>query len=194
MSFRLASEVGASMAPAMMAPMHAQIDPEVAGSESRDLNVAHHCGCRLASRSDDASGSAVHHLVCNHPSHDFIIDMNEARESFDNVGFPSGSLHQLARMFSRHALEEASPGAILAINPVVQGGSHDERTQGADEESGSEAPLAASGERDRESDQKPARRRAGRAAKQPSAASQGQLEGRGGTALARLLDGQKADP
>ena len=196
-SFKLASEVSASMASTMMAPIYAQINPDVAGSENRDLNVAFHYGCRLSGRSGNANSAAVLRLVYDYPSHDFIIDMAEARELFHSVGFPTEGLYRLVRMFSDYALEEASPGVILALTPVIQGGSHDEQPDEAAEAAegtSPEAPVADSGEPDRQGDQEAARRRARGAPKQSASATQDQLQGADGAALVGLLGGKVTDP
>lgn len=149
-SFKLASELSASMASTMMAPIYAQINPETVGSENRDLNIAFEYGSRLIVCSSNASVQSVFKLVYGYPSHDFIIDGDEARQLFTNVDYPSESLYQLVGFFGDAAYDEAEPSLVQALIPVpIEGVEEDDdfdagtgRSEGPDDGSdGAGAPL-----------------------------------------------------
>ena len=158
-SFKLASELSAKMASTMMASVYGQINPEVVGSEERDLDVAFHYGCRLARISGNASPNAVIHLVRGYPSHDFIIDAREAAQLFENVDYPSENLYRLVKHLPDHLMQEASPSFVHALKAVHMEEQNDVEIPSADpdEGTGAEAQMEASGGGDRPSDQEPER-------------------------------------
>lgn len=111
--FKLASELSANMASTMLAPVYAQINPEVVGSENRDLDIATEYGNRLAKISGNAGGHTVDHLVKCYPSHDFIIDVEEASELFHRVSEPSENLYTIIGMLGEGCYQEA-PNTVVA--------------------------------------------------------------------------------
>jgi hypothetical protein len=114
-SFKLASEVSSTMAGQMMSGVFGQINPEVVGSEKRDLEVAREYGERLIAGSSNASSSAVHTLVYGYPSHDFIIDDDEAKDLFKNVELPRDSLYQIVGFLGEAVYNEATPTVAVAL-------------------------------------------------------------------------------
>src|SRR4051794_26083974 len=74
----------------------AQIYPELVGEEYRDMQVAHEYALRLAKIGKNIEGNAIHRLVNDYPSHDFVIDLREAREIFNKVARPPVWLRDLA--------------------------------------------------------------------------------------------------
>lgn len=188
-SFKLASELSATMASTMMAPVYGQINPEIVGSENRDLDVAFHYGCRLATKSGNASHIAVHRLVHDYPSHDFIIDADEARDLFHNVNYPSENLYGLVRMLGDHAYDEAAPEFVRALTVIKLEGENDEQPgdQDTEDDTSAEAPLENSGGADRPSDQEPSRHRRRNRSEQPPALEQDKASGVDGTAVTELL-------
>jgi hypothetical protein len=109
-SFRVASELSANISAGLLTPVYAQMNPDLIGSDYRDLNVALQYGLRLARVSKNASISTVFHLVEHYPSHDFIIDNEEAGELFENVEDPSEQLYDLlATLGERAYIEQDSP-------------------------------------------------------------------------------------
>lgn len=156
-SFKLASELSASMASAMMAPVYAQINPDVVGSENRDLQIAFEYGRRLVEFCGNASPEAVFALVHNYPAHDFIIDDDEARTLFNRVDYPSENLYRLIPFLGEAAYDEAKvtqAGALTRLIDVTKEDDHDRDEDGeavavADEPA---EPVAGSGQADRPSD------------------------------------------
>lgn len=118
-SFKLASELSATMASTMMTPVYAQINPEIVGAENRDLDIAYAYGTRLTAVSGNAGVETVFNLIHGYPSHDFIIDAKEAGELFNNVEQPREELYQILAALSEAAYGEASPSIVAALTRKV---------------------------------------------------------------------------
>jgi hypothetical protein len=114
-SFKLASEISTRLACQLMTPIYGQLNPDVIGSDFRDLNVAMEYGRRLAKICNNPKPHAVRHLVRNYPSHDFIIDDDEARSLFIDVEVPKPSLYALIECFDSMAFEEQEKATVLAM-------------------------------------------------------------------------------
>lgn len=121
-SFRLASDLSATMTSSIMSAVYGKMDPEVVGGDQRDLEVALHYGLRLAEKSGNASPQTVYHLVNSYPAHDFIIDDDEARTLFENVGFPSSELMLLSAVCGDQypGAEGVSVRSLVEPEPEVE--------------------------------------------------------------------------
>ena len=118
-SFPVASNVASTIAVGTMSPIFAQLSPNVIGGDYRDLDVAIHYGERLAAYSENISSVAIQHLTKNYPSHDFIIDMEEAKELFRRVESPSLSLWKLIGEFADIVLSESDEGVVWRVSDVT---------------------------------------------------------------------------
>jgi hypothetical protein len=78
-----------------MAKVYEQINPEALGRDVRDLNVAMEYCVRLNKRSKNLKADGIQRLVHGYPSHDFVIDLEEAREIFERVGAPTRALYDV---------------------------------------------------------------------------------------------------
>jgi len=118
-SFRLAAEISANMVGDLMAPVFGQISPDVVGSDWRDLQVALHYGIRLASHYGNAPPETVRHLVENYPSHDFVIDNEEADNMFVDVNVPSDHIYDIMKLILEvhgdSAYNEDPEGIVMAL-------------------------------------------------------------------------------
>jgi hypothetical protein len=94
-SFRLAAEIAAKAAGQMMSSIYAQINPEALGQDFMDLRVAERYCERLNKKSGNIRLGAIHRLVYDYPSHDFVIDFEEAKEIFHNVELPTPAVVSL---------------------------------------------------------------------------------------------------
>ena len=130
--FKIAAELSVSMTSALMAPVYAQINPDTVGNDRRNLEVALDYGRRLASVSGNASSSAIQHLVSHYPSHDFIIDFEEAGELFGSVSTPSQALYELVGSLGDDAYDEAAETVVKALHDAMprreDGDEDEERT------------------------------------------------------------------
>lgn len=167
-SFKLASELSANMASTMMQPIYAQINPEIVGSENRDLDIAYQYGSRLAEIGGNATPEQVYALVNGYPSHDFIIDSREAEALFKNIELPHASLYAIAAAVENAAYDEADPTIVSNLNRLAakhkagaqakqdQENEHS-RTEKPDQSGGSgDTGVDGSGTGDRQSDPEPA--------------------------------------
>ena len=118
-SFKLAAEVSSNMVGDLMAPVFSQISPDVVGSDWRDLQVAFHYGIRLAAHYGNAPALTVRHLIEHYPSHDFVIDNEEAEGMFVDVNFPSEHIYSIMKlmleMHSDSAYNEDPEGIVMAL-------------------------------------------------------------------------------
>lgn len=153
-SFKIASDVSATMASQMMSGVYEQINPEIVGSEKRDLEVAREYGERLIACSGNSSEAAVYTLVYGYPSHDFIIDDEEARHLFKNVDYPTDSLYQIVGILGDAVYNEATPSVVVALTRKDRDIEHDHDDQGAPDADGigAEQSVDVGRQADREGD------------------------------------------
>jgi hypothetical protein len=114
-SFEMASRIASQMAVQLVAPVLAKIDPDVIGSDHRDLNVAIEYGRRLAEIGGNVKPGTVDHLVSAYPSHDFIVDEKEARSLFRATERPVPELYKLVASVAQIAYSEARPAVIAKL-------------------------------------------------------------------------------
>jgi hypothetical protein len=158
-SFKLASSLAADMSSKLLAQVYAQISPDTVGNEQRDLDIAVQYGVRLDSFSDNASsGHTVYHLVRCYPSHDFIIDDEEARELFDNVDVPSVELYrllgELVGEFGGIVLNEAEEPIVvpLTAKAFLEDDDDDSEDSAVDSDAGGALEVDDSGGADQRGD------------------------------------------
>ncbi len=83
--FEVASRVASTIATGVMTPVYQQIDPESLGNDLRDLSIATAYGERLLDYSKNTVKGTLRKLVEEYPSHNFIIDREEAKKLFLNI-------------------------------------------------------------------------------------------------------------
>lgn len=145
----MASELSAGMTSTALAPIYAQMNPDVIGSEHRDLHVATEYGDRLASKSCNAKINTVERLVKDYPAHDFVIDMEEAKELFRNVDYPSENLYRVVGALGPGAYNEAPGTMVFALAQFATEEKEDGEDSGGDERSSAEQEVDDSGGEDR---------------------------------------------
>jgi len=119
-SFRLAADIASKMTSDLMSPVFAQLNPDVIGSDYRDLSVATEYGSRLAKISENARQDSVRRLVSEYPSHDFIIDRDEAKTLFKCIGDPTDELYNLVGFISQLTHKPSSTGIIAAVSDALE--------------------------------------------------------------------------
>ncbi len=97
-SFETASRIASDIVNGVMPSVYSQISPDSLGSDLRDLRIAQAYGERLSEISGNPKPGAVSHLVSRYPSHDFIIDRDEADELFEHVKDTPEGLHDLIKL------------------------------------------------------------------------------------------------
>ncbi len=153
-SFRLASETAQALVGQLMSPIYGQLNPESIGSDFRDLEVALEYGIRLARQSGNADFQSVHQLVNKYPSHDFIIDDDEARTLFRFVDRPTDELYALLGCLGLKAFDEAQEAEVYQLGEEEHDHSNDTKEDVADDEvrTKKSSGLDSSEEADQQSD------------------------------------------
>ena len=118
-SFPVASNVAGDMAARVMSPIFAQISPNVLGSDYRDLQVAIEYGSRLAQTGGNISAIAVQFLTEQYPSHDFIIDMQEAEALFNDVLPPEDVIWPLLNHIEKITFSPQEPTIVINLLAMV---------------------------------------------------------------------------
>lgn len=116
-SFKLASDVSTQICSALLSPVYGQINPDIVGSEHRDLNVARDYALRLASVSKNSPESSIRKLVRDYPSHDFVIDFREAKELFHSVNYPEKELFSLLVDYGEAAFVQTGDRVAATLIP-----------------------------------------------------------------------------
>lgn len=148
--FETASKVASSLAGSVMASVYAQIDPDILGENHRNLRIAEEYGRRLAKSGKNMKPGGIRRLVHDYPSHDFVIDMDEATELFERVTYPPSSLVALFLSLEEIALKPRAEPCVgrLALFKDDDGESSeqeedaDHAQQGEEDGTGEEAPEA----------------------------------------------------
>lgn len=96
-SFKLAADISARMSAQLMSKIYEQINPDALGQDARDLNIATEYCKRLNKRGKNIRSEAIERLVHGYPSHDFVIDLEEAQEIFQRVEKPSQALYDIMK-------------------------------------------------------------------------------------------------
>lgn len=135
-TFKTAAEISSSMMTGLMSEVFKQINPDVIGSDYRDLNVALQYGRRLAANSDNCDLSTVMRLVRNYPSHDFIIGAEEAADLFDDVEEPDDLVYGFLGEIGDIGYNEANPPIVVNYSKLLKGNpaSNNAETESEDEE------------------------------------------------------------
>jgi Serine dehydrogenase proteinase len=74
-----AMEISSQLAVGLIAPISGQIDPLKLGEIQRSVNIAREYGKRLCAKTE-----LITNLIIEYPSHDFVIDFEEAQKLFGN--------------------------------------------------------------------------------------------------------------
>lgn len=131
-SFKVAADISARTASDIVGKIYEQINPDSLGQDFRDLNVATKYGERLNKRSGNIKETGIQRLVHDYPSHDFVIDVEEAKEIFNHVDNPSGTIYDfmLANLHDLMRPKGRKDAVIRMVdNDVVEEEKHDAQKQ-----------------------------------------------------------------
>lgn len=185
-SFKLASDISWRLTGELLSPVFGQMNPDVIGSDFRDLQVATEYGNRLAKSSGNPKSDTVRKLVSDYPSHDFIIDREEAEDLFENVDSPSEELYDLLQLLSGVTYRQASPPIVTACSSKED--SEDEQKEegqnATDDTPPASPPVAESGNSDRKRDR--------RSRQRPNTGSDGSEDGQSAASPGNGAEGNSA--
>ena len=129
-SFDVASRIASKITTGVMSPVYAQVDPKSLGNDLRDLSVATAYGERLVGHGGNATLETVRRLVEDYPTHEFIIDREEARELFKNVSEPTSEMQDLMVALGEIVYSVQSPHLIMRLDKELK------QTEATDDEDG----------------------------------------------------------
>lgn len=120
LSTKMAAELAATMTVGVMNPIYGQLDPIRIGEVERFVRIAQEYGERL--RTSNVSRGAIERLLSSYPSHEFVIDRDEARELFEAVDIPTDDLEFVAEIFigTHHPTAEKMESFINFLNPELE--------------------------------------------------------------------------
>lgn len=119
-SLEVSSRIATNLTAQVMAPIYAQIDPHNLGTDLRDLNVATAYGRRLSKYGKNVRNRTIDRLVEEYPSHDFIIDKEEAEDLFHKVDDLSADVNRLVVSLGRAVYSPQSPHVVKRLDRLVE--------------------------------------------------------------------------
>lgn len=116
LSTKMAAELAASMTVGVMEPIYGQLDPIRIGEMERFVRIAQEYGDRLSTT--NVSRGTIERLLSSYPSHEFVIDRDEARELFNRVEIPIDELEFIAQVFigTHHPTAEKMDSFVNYLN------------------------------------------------------------------------------
>jgi len=120
--FRTAADLATNLAVGLFSSVYSQLDPTAIGEDHRDLYVALAYGERLARHSRNLKPNAVTNLVHKYPSHDFVIDSDEAKTLFINVNRPPNDIFELLELLGPEAMKPLTDedGLFRFLSPELE--------------------------------------------------------------------------
>ena len=91
-SFKMATDIATRISADVMRTVYDHVNVDAIGEDARNLAVAIEYCQRLDKRFNNLKAGCADRLVHDYPSHDFVIDSDEAQELFARVELPSPTL------------------------------------------------------------------------------------------------------
>lgn len=124
-SFKMASEIAGKVTGEIMRNVYDHVNIESIGEDARNLSVASEYCARLASKSDNLRKGCIERLVHGYVSHDFVIDVEEARTLFRRVEIPTDTLYRLLEEHQQDLMVPTTGDAVVKIltpSSSIEGG------------------------------------------------------------------------
>jgi hypothetical protein len=116
---KTAADIASSLAVGLYQPIFGQVDPMRLGEMDRAVRIAFEYGTRLDANSKNLKEGALERLVAKYPSHEFVIDAEEAGEIFKQVRPPTNDEKALVRHIkplTRSPLDDGHRAVRLYLN------------------------------------------------------------------------------
>jgi Serine dehydrogenase proteinase len=113
-STKLAAEIAAQVASGAYDQIYSQIDPVQLGDIERAINIASDYGTRIQSKNIKAG--TIDKLVSGYSSHNFVIDLKEAKTLFNIVREPDTVEEELGACISSVTRDQTNDTFIWALN------------------------------------------------------------------------------
>ena len=117
-STKLASDIATKLAIGVYDNIYGQIDPVQLGAIERAINIASDYAKRLQSK--NVKLGAIDKLVNRYPSHSFVIDIEEARDLFQNVRVPDDVEQQLGECIAHVLRDQSQTSFTMKLNEPEQ--------------------------------------------------------------------------
>ena len=117
LSTRGAAERASELAVGLVSPISAQLDPDQIGEVERGVSMAREYARRI-DRGNLKPG-ALDRLVSGYPSHDFVIDREEARDLFQRVRPPTADETELLTFVEPIMADRRNEGRFLYLDQVL---------------------------------------------------------------------------
>lgn len=137
-SFRLAAELARDVTIGLMGNVYQQVHPDALGKDFRDLSIATKYGERLNRKFGNLKADGIAKLVHEYPSHDFVIDHEEAGEIFNRVELPQPKLWDLVKRRRNQLMVPKVRNFVVEIE-TWPAGDASVRGEGANDDDGSGA-------------------------------------------------------
>lgn len=125
-------KIASDMSTGLYRSAYGQLDAMRIGQARRALNIASDYGSRLLRSGRNSDKGSLDRLISDYPSHEFVIDFEEAIDLFYNVYMPNEAEYELAVAFSEDAIVPHWPGEpdwdgyipfeFLSVEPVEDEG------------------------------------------------------------------------
>ncbi|MHB1083070.1 MAG: hypothetical protein ACYC67_27000 [Prosthecobacter sp.] len=113
-STKMASEIALKLTTAIVEPIASQIDPLLLGRVERSMRIAEAYSARL-----DPSFRHIKKLVSDYPSHEFVIDVEEASKLFTSVRRPNPKEIQLEECLNAMKLVPHQANNICPLSTAL---------------------------------------------------------------------------
>lgn len=117
-STKLASEIAANLAIGAYDKIYSQIDPVQLGAIERAIHIASDYGERIKSK--NVKPHTIDRLVSGYPSHNFVIDLKEAKELFKEVREPTEIEEELGECISHVTRDQTDKPIVLKLNEIKE--------------------------------------------------------------------------
>ena len=113
-TLKTALETATALTKGLYGPLFGQVDPSWLAEDERSKRIVEEYGKRLQSRSGNLRDGALEELVAKYPSHQFVIDRDEASERlFKNVVAPEPAVQQLVDALGELAVDPLGTARLL---------------------------------------------------------------------------------
>jgi hypothetical protein len=118
LSTKLAADIASHLAIGLYEKIYAQIDPTHLGSIERSIHIALDYGTRL--KTSNVKRGTIDKLVNGYSSHNFVIDIEEAKQLFENVRPPNDSEEELGECLSHVMRDSSETSFVWKLNYVLK--------------------------------------------------------------------------
>lgn len=115
-TFKLATDIAAKITSEIMKSVYSHVSLEEIGEDAMNLRVAQEYCVRLCKNFGNLKPGAIQRLVHEYPSHDFVIDRDEARELFVRVSsLDTVSFNAFRAYLDEILTPQKAPGFVLML-------------------------------------------------------------------------------